>query len=285
MLIDVDKVRLEPKPAELMRDFKSDDKSYIVAARLTGVIKTAFPDGPPTDEKAAEKKDEATPAEGEKKEQAKPELPPGHLAQSKGPVNLIVAADVDILADRFWTRIQDFFGQQLEVPIANNADFMLNALDNVAGGSALASLRSRSLTTRPFELVADIQKNAETRFRAKEQQLVQKLEDVEKKLKELQSKQPGQGEGQPQAQGQAQAKTILTEQQAKEIEDFRREMVTTRSELREVQRALREDIDKLDARLKVVNIGLMPALVLLVAILLALARRAKARRRHHLPAG
>jgi len=52
-----------------------------------------------------------------------------------------------------------------------------------------------------------------------------------------------------------------------------------------VQRALREDIDKLDARLKVVNIGLMPALVLLVAILLALARRAKARRRHHLPAG
>ena len=287
MLIDVDKVRLEPKPAELMRDFKSDDKSYIIAARLTGVLKTAFPDGPPKDEKAAEKKDETAAPDGEKKEEAKPELPADHLAQSKGPVNLIVAADVDILADRFWTRIQDFFGQQLEVPIANNADFTLNALDNVAGGTALASLRSRSLTSRPFELVADIQKNAEARFRAKEQQLVQKLEDVEKKLKELQSKQPGQGEGQAQAPtpAQAAAKTILTEQQAKEIDDFRREMVTTRSELREVQRALREDIDKLDARLKVVNIGLMPALVLLVAILLALARRAKARRRHHLPAG
>jgi ABC-type uncharacterized transport system involved in gliding motility auxiliary subunit len=287
MLIDVDKVRLEPKPAELMRDFKSDDKSYIIAARMTGVLKTAFPDGPPKDEKAAEKKDETAAPDGEKKEEAKPELPAGHLAQSKGPVNLIVAADVDILADRFWTRIQDFFGQQLEVPIANNADFTLNALDNVAGGTALASLRSRSLTSRPFELVADIQKNAEARFRAKEQQLVQKLEDVEKKLKELQSKQPGQGEGQAQAPtpAQAAAKTILTEQQAKEIDDFRREMVTTRSELREVQRALREDIDKLDARLKVVNIGLMPALVLLVAILLALARRAKARRRHHLPAG
>jgi ABC-type uncharacterized transport system involved in gliding motility auxiliary subunit len=287
MLIDVDKVRLEPKPAELMRDFKSDDKSYIIAARLTGVLKTAFPDGPPKDEKAAEKKDETAAPDGEKKEEAKPELPADHLAQSKGPVNLIVAADVDILADRFWTRIQDFFGQQLEVPIANNADFTLNALDNVAGGTALASLRSRSLTSRPFELVADIQKNAEARFRAKEQQLVQKLEDVEKKLKELQSKQPGQGEGQAQAPtpAQATAKTILTEQQAKEIDDFRREMVTTRSELREVQRALREDIDKLDARLKVVNIGLMPALVLVVAILLALARRAKARRRHHLPAG
>jgi len=287
MLIDVDKVRLEPKPAELMRDFKSDDKSYIIAARLTGVLKTAFPDGPPKDEKAAEKKDETPASDGEKKEEAKPELPADHLAQSKGPVNLIVAADVDILADRFWTRIQDFFGQQLEVPIANNADFTLNALDNVAGGTALASLRSRSLTSRPFELVADIQKNAEARFRAKEQQLVQKLEDVEKKLKELQSKQPGQGEGQAQAPtpAQATAKTILTEQQAKEIDDFRREMVTTRSELREVQRALREDIDKLDARLKVVNIGLMPALVLVVAILLALARRAKARRRHHLPAG
>jgi ABC-type uncharacterized transport system involved in gliding motility auxiliary subunit len=250
------------------------------------VLKTAFPDGPPKDkdDKAAEKKDEAA-ADGEKKDEAKPEPPPGHLAQSKGPVNLIVAADVDILADRFWTRIQDFFGQQLEVPIANNADFMLNALDNVAGGSALAGLRSRSLTSRPFELVADIQKNAETHFRAKEQQLVQKLEDVEKKLKELQSKQPAQAEGQAAAAAAAATKTILTEQQVKEIENFRHEMVTTRAELREVQRALREDIDKLDARIKVVNIGLMPALVLLVAILLALARRAKARRRHHLPVG
>jgi len=40
MLIDIAKVRADPKPAELMRDFKSDDKSYVIAARVSGKLKT-----------------------------------------------------------------------------------------------------------------------------------------------------------------------------------------------------------------------------------------------------
>ena len=77
----------------------------------------------------------------------------------------------------------------------------------------------------------------------------------------------------------------MSEEQKKAIEGFRRDMITTRTELREVQHALRQDIETLDSRLKVINIGLVPALVLVVAVVLALARRAQTRRRHELPHG
>ena len=95
MLIDIAKVRSHPKPAELIRDFKSDDKSYVIAARVTGKLKSAFPDGPPVEEKKDdEKKEEA------KKDEPKPASPPDHLTESKVPANIIVIADVDILASR-----------------------------------------------------------------------------------------------------------------------------------------------------------------------------------------
>jgi hypothetical protein len=97
---------------------------------------------------------------------------------------------------------------------------------------------------------------------------------------------PGQPAPQAQATPAAQpGQPILSEEQTKAIENFRRELITTRAELRDVQHALRQDIETLDSRLKVINIGLVPALVLVVAIALALARRAQARRRHELPSG
>ena len=294
MLIDVAKIRTEPKPAELIRDFKSDDRPYVIAARVTGKLKTAFPDGPPVDDKDKPKTDDAKPDEA-KKDEPKPVLPPGHLAESKVPANIVIAADVDMLTDRFWLRSQDFFGQELSVPIANNADFVLNALENVSGGAAVAGLRSRDVASRPFTRVAEIQKDAERRYRAKEQELAQKLEDTEKKLKELQAQQLAQAQSRPGAPPAAPAapsvqpappgQAILSEEQTKAIEGFRRDMVATRAELREVQHALRQDIESLDSRLKIINIGLVPALVLVVAIALALARRAQARRRHSLPTG
>jgi ABC-type uncharacterized transport system involved in gliding motility auxiliary subunit len=295
MLIEMAKVRTDPKPAELIRDFKSDDKPYVIAARVTGKIRSAFPDGPPVEEKKDEAKTDDAKTDEAKKEEPKPAPPPGHLTESKAPVNIIVVADVDILSDRFWLRSQDFFGQELSVPIANNADFVLNALENASGGAAVAGLRSRDVASRPFVRVADIQKDAERRYRAKEQELAQKLEDTEKKLKEMQAQQLAQATarpGQPPAAAPAQpaapapqGQAILSEEQTKAIEGFRREMIETRGELREVQRALRADIEALDSRLKVINIGLVPALVLVVAIALALARRAQTRRRHSLPTG
>ncbi|MEC7657680.1 MAG: hypothetical protein VX416_15165 [Pseudomonadota bacterium] len=57
------------------------------------------------------------------------------------------------------------------------------------------------------------------------------------------------------------------------IDQLRREIVTMRQELRQVQRALREDIERLDATLKFLNIGAIPiALAILSLLIIGIGR-------------
>jgi ABC-type uncharacterized transport system involved in gliding motility auxiliary subunit len=263
MAMAVSTVNKDPSPTKMLKDFKSANRSFNVAARISGMLKSAFPDGPPEDKMRAEIA-EARRKKGEEVPVQKP-----HLKQSAQPANLIVVADVDMLADSFWVQTQNFFGQQVVVPIANNGDFVINALDNLAGSNALISLRGRGVTSRPFHTVEAIQKEAELRYRSKEQGLLDKLKEVEARLKDLQTKEKPKGKGQA---------VILSAEQKAAIDKFRQQSITTRKELREVQLALRRDIDRLDGLLKLINIGLVPALIVIFAIVLGLVRRAAAQR-------
>src|SRR6185437_8340614 len=111
-------------------------------------------------------------------------LPAGKTAlkQSAKPLNLVVFADTDMLSDFLWVREQDFFGQHLAQAWANNGDFVLNTLDNLAGSADLISVRGRATFSRPFDRVEALRRNADDRFRAKEQELEQELRDTEQKL-------------------------------------------------------------------------------------------------------
>ena len=257
--MEAQKFRFQPNPAEILKSFEPKGKPLTLAARLSGKLKSAFPDGPPKDE------DKEGKEEADKKEGAagKP-----HLKESKDVVNLIVVADSDILADSFWLQVQDFFGQRLVVPTANNADFVINALDNLSGSSELIGLRSRGFSDRPFERVIEIQRAAELQYRDRERALLEELKEVEGKLKDLTTKE------------QESAAVILTDKQKQAIEDFRRQIIKVRSELRDVRRALREDIDTLDAWVKILNIAAMPALIAVVAIGLLIVRNRRTRRRY-----
>lgn len=260
-LFDASKVRFQPNPATILRDFKSANKSFIIAARVSGKLKSAFPDGPPKPKK--DEKAKTDDAADKKKDDAKAKKP---LTESAKPANLIIVADTDILADRFWLRIQDLFGQTLAVPTANNADFVINAVDNLSGSSELIGLRSRGFSSRPFVRVEDIQRKAQREYSAREQALEKKLQDIEKKLQNLQTKEKAGG------------KLVLSPKQQEAIRNFRADMVKTRKELRQVQLALRRDIDRMDAWVKAVNIAAMPLLVGILAIVLAFVRRSRAAR-------
>ena len=257
--MEAQKFRFQPNPAEILKSFEPKGKPLTLAARLSGKLKSAFPDGPPKDKDKKEKE------AADKKEGAarKP-----HLKESKDVVNLIVVADSDILADSFWLQVQDFFGQRLVVPTANNADFVINALDNLSGSSELIGLRSRGFSDRPFERVIEIQRAAELQYRDRERALLEELKEVEGKLKDLTTKE------------QENAAVILTDKQKQAIEDFRRQIIKVRGELRDVRRALREDIDTLDGWVKILNIAAMPALIAVVAIGLLIARNRRTRRRY-----
>jgi len=249
-LVDAARVRQEPNPARLLAEFRPDGEQRVLIARVRGELASAFT-GPP---EGAER-----PADF-----------PAHLPRSNGAANLIVGNDADLLEDRFWVRVQDFFGQQATTPISDNGALLINMADTLAGGEALIGLRSRGESLRPFDLVEDIRRNAEAQFRQTERSLQERLEATERRLRELRA---GPGQGQT-------AAPIITPEQRAEIDRAREEIRRTRGELRQVQLELRRDIEGLEARLRVMNIVLVPLALTIFAIVLGVIRarrRAEAR--------
>ncbi|MBC7984259.1 MAG: hypothetical protein H7Y02_10445, partial [Candidatus Obscuribacterales bacterium] len=185
----------------------------------------------------------------------------GHLKESAGEANIIVVADTDLLADMMWVRVQNLFGQRYAVAVANNGDFVANALDNLAGSSDLISVRGRQSFFRPFTRVDELRQRADQQLRATEQALNSKLQETEQKLMQLQAGRSDQGS------------LSLTPEQEQELLGFQQERNRVRKELREVRRSLDVGIDKLGTWLKIINVGLIPFLLSILAIAIAARRR------------
>ena len=173
-----------------------------------------------------------------------------------------------MLHEQFWMQSRQLFGQDFSVPFANNADFLVNALENMSGGTALMSLRARTEAFRSFTYVDDVRKDAERRFRDKEQQLAQQIDSVKTQLAEVLNRQQGGGE------------LVVGPEDRAKAEQFRHEMVRLRKELRDVQYELRKDIDRLDALLKFLNIAAIPLLLGAIAVVWLLVSRVRRSRRY-----
>ena len=227
MSVPSERVKFLPDPSQLLVDYKPDgNQPFVVAGRLEGKFTSAFP--------------ERTEA--------------GHLAEAKDNAEIILVADTDILSNRLWVQVQPFFGQQVMNAFANNGDFIVNAVDNLGGSSDLISIRGRATSQRPFTTVEDMRRAAEESFHDKERDLQTKLADTERRLTQLQSGKAKENE------------MILSPEQNAELQKFQDQKVSIRKELRQVRRGLDDRIDALGTRLKLINIGLMPALITLLAL-------------------
>lgn len=261
MLMDTADIKGEPDPQALAGKFKPDGKTYVLAARISGPAKTAFPDGPPP----ADAKQDGKADDGKTDAAAVPAAP--QVKDSAKPINVLLVADADMLDDRFWARAQQMFGQSVYVPIAANADFLVNAIDNMSGSGDLISLRSRGRSQRPFEAIEAMRRQADQQFLARQTQLQKQMEDTQKKLADLQSK------------TQEQSNALLTAEQQAAIDSFRDQLLQTRRELRNVQHELNRGIEQLQLLIKFINIGLMPLLAALVAVGLGIFWRRRRMRR------
>jgi len=231
-------------PATLRDGFKPTGIRYALAARVTGPVESAFPQGAPPDQKAA----------------AGPPL--AHLAKSTSPANIVIIADTDLLMDYMWVQTREVFGQRVAQAFANNGDLVANILDNLSGSSALISVRGRATFSRPFERVEALRRQADDRLRGKALELQAELQQTEAKLTELQSKRNDQ------------SSLMLSPEQEAELKRFVAEKARVRKELRETQRGLDVDINRLNSWLKVINIAVAPLCVAVAGVvILALRRR------------
>jgi len=216
-------------PEELQDDFTPTGEVYSLAASISGPAKTAFPDGVDGLENAAEER----------------------ITESDN-INVVVIADTDLLANRLWVQVQDFFGQQIVVPWADNASLVINALDHLSGSQELISIRSRGRFSRPFTVVDSLKREAEMRFKESEQVLQQQLTETDRKLTELQKT------------NEDANNMMISPEQEQALSRFQDEKLKIRKQLREVRHQLDKDIADLGTQLKLINIGVMPVLLTLL---------------------
>ena len=229
-------------PNDLKQGFKPTGESYLVAARLSGSAPSAFPEGLEESERTV-------------------------LTETDN-LNVILVADTDILTDRMWVQVQEFFGQRIASPWANNGDMVINALDNLSGGASLISIRSRGRFSRPFDVVQDLRREAEASYLEKANDLQARLTETEQKLSDLQSSQSENN------------LLVLTPEQEEALVQFQQEKVEIRRQLREVRHQLDSDIEVLGSTLKFLNIALIP---ILMTLLLLVVNYIRVNRRQEMP--
>lgn len=237
MLTETDRIKFLPDPSQLYEGFQATNQRYVIAGRLQGKLQSAFP--------------ERSGGEGHRDDSGDKDA------------NIVIVADTDLLTDRLWVQVQNFFGQRLMNAFANNGDFIINVVDNLAGNSALIGIRSRAVSARPFTTVEAIKRKADQAYRLKEQELQQELADTERKLSDLQ------------ANKSAENAMILSPEQQAELERFQNDKIRIRKDLRQVRHDLDKDIEALGTRLKLINIALLPLLLTLGAFALRHFLRAR----------
>ena len=241
--MDSSRLRFLTDPADLMTGFNPTGDRYALAARITGPAVASMP--------------------------AQEGSGGGHLGESDDSgINVLLFADTDMLTDRLWVQKQPFLGQDIATAFADNGSMAVNAIDNMLGNRDLISIRTRASSSRPFDRVEEIRIAAEKSYRATEEHLQMELEETERKLTGLQA---AKGEGEL---------TVISEEQQLEIQRFMDRKLEIRRELRQVQHDLQRDIDRLGTRLKLLNIGLIPALVMIVALLYGARRRKRQNQLH-----
>jgi len=226
---------------ELLRQFTSDGKGpYTLAAYIHGPVKTAFPENESTQ---------------------------GHLAESRENIAVVLFADTDILDDRMWVQVDNFYGQLVARPWASNSDLVMNVLEKLGGSVDLINVRSRGTYNRPFDRVNKLQRAASDKLRQEEEGLRQKLSEAEERLMALNSELAMTESGEP----------ILTAEQQQEVEKFQRERFEIRKRLREVQHQLNKDIEQLGATLKLLNMLAVPVLLAFFLLVMTWLKRRAAR--------
>jgi ABC-type uncharacterized transport system involved in gliding motility auxiliary subunit len=256
--------RLDPK---LATSLKPKGVAYDLVTHLTGTFKSAFPNGKPG-EPPAPKTEEPKKEIGQLPAETKPAAPkPQWLKEGSSPGNVFLIADIDAFYDQFAYRVQNFGGMQMATPLNGNASLLFNILDQATGSKHLIGSRSRAAVRRPFTVIQEMEANFNKEVGQEITEFQAKQEEAQRKLSDLQAKK---------SQG---ADLHLSPEQEAEIRKLRKESVEYSRKIRDKEKDLRRQKDKLAGNITLLNVAVMPAIVILFGFGLFIKRRSATRAR------
>lgn len=229
-----------PGPDALGALYPETGSTEVIAARISGILPSAFPDGPP------EGAESVFPADD-------------HLAQANGPTDAVIVADADWLDDSFFLTRDPQFGDSI---VADNMSFALNLADMALGNRSLVGLRASPSSARPMTRVDELRARAEARYVEEQASLQAGIDEAETRLAALED---------PSAT--AETADLSPEERLDEVNRLRDNIASAEQRLREVERDFRRDIDALDNALRFWTLWLPPLLVLALGLVLTGWRR------------
>ncbi len=253
----VDALKASQLAPELATTLSPAGKAYDLVTHLSGTFKTAFPDGKPSEEEPENEADEAGDDENK----------PAWLKEGTATGNVFLIADIDAFHDRFAYHIQNFGGMQMVTPANGNASLLFNLLDQATGSRHLIGSRSRAAIRRPFTVVQEMEAEFNKHVGTQIQEYQAREAEAQEKLNELQSQK---------ARG---TELYLSPEQEAEIRKLREERVEYARLIREQEKDLRRQKDKLAGNITLLNVAVMPSLVVLLGLGLFIKRRSSTRAR------
>lgn len=179
------------------------------------------------------------------------------------PFEIIVVGDTDFMYDTFWSEYIYLLEQQYNIPILDNANFVLNSLDTLSGDTILIPLRGKSPTNRNFKDIEKLRIKAQQDFSIKEGETLEKISQTKSSLQEVWHKKDFEGRD-----------TFSADEMAV-IANARQTLNNLRQELNSIRVASHQEIKNIEILLKLVNIYAIPLILLFIVAGYSLAYRRK----------
>lgn len=253
----VDAMRASQLDPSLTTELRPKGTAYDLVTHLSGKFRSAFPEGPPDQEKSEDSEDD--------KEEN--ETDSSHLAEASEYGNVFLIADIDMFYDNFAYNVQNFGGMRMVSPINGNSTLMFNVIDQAVGSRHLIGSRSRSALRRPFTVVSEMEAEFNRQVGAKIEEFQSRQREAQERLSALQAEK---------SQGN---ELFLSPEQEAEIRKLREEQVKYSRLIREQEIDLRRQKDRLAGNITKLNVAVMPTIVILIGIGLFLKRRSLTRAR------
>ena len=219
-----------------IKDMVPDGLQRILAARLSGTFKTAFPKGPDGTNDVSK-------------------------ALAEGKSSVILFADSDFLADECCVRMMRTPRGNILQLISGNLTLFSNVIEQFAGREELIGVRSRGVSDRPFTVVNELEAEATKKMQRKQAEFESEFEMTQQRLAALQKQKSGN------------ERYILSKAQEDEILRLSKVKSEIAEQLWNVRKERTADIDSLGLKLKCINIALVPMLVVLFGLFRGFIRK------------
>ena len=168
----------------------------------------------------------------------------------EAPFEVIAVGDTDMLYDAFWAKQNQWMDTTYVVPLLDNANFVLNALEELAGGESLVGLRGHAQLRRPFSHVEQLRKNNEREAKVKEAKILEQMNEEKERLQDVWNKRD------------FEERQNFSADELAVISSIRQNLEALSLQLGAIRKQLNANIDNIDKTVKFINIYLVPLLIL-----------------------